>query len=208
MNNRLKFISIVTILLAVVSYAFFDEPLALYFHSNIPYNVEQTFELITKIGDSNWILISSFLIFLIFKKRYYLVSRQALFIFISISLSGIFVQIMKIIFSRSRPKGLFLEPYEYGFNFLSFYTNYLYTSFPSGHSATAIGLSTALSLLLPKYTVVFFIIGFIIAFSRILLTWHFLSDVLIGGLIGAIITVWLNQKYFHYNMSKGLNNND
>lgn len=59
-------------------------------------------------------------------------------------------------------------------------------SFPSGHTATAFALFTGISLFVRnrRIKVGMFFPALAVAFSRIYLMQHFLSDVLVGSLIG------------------------
>ena len=69
--------------------------------------------------------------------------------------------------------------------------NYLYNSFPSGHSTCAFSLYFALALILEnkKYKLLFFILALLVGYSRIYLSQHFLEDVYAGSLIGTITTI-------------------
>lgn len=58
-------------------------------------------------------------------------------------------------------------------------------SFPSGHSITAFAFVVPMSLLYPDAGPALYFAGASIAASRILLGMHFLSDVLVGSLLGA-----------------------
>lgn len=205
MENRLVFISFSTIFIAIISYVFLDISLAFYFH-DISNNSQYLFNYLTILGDSSWILTSSLLLFIILRKKNIFWSQRFLFIFVSILTSGIVVNLLKIIFSRIRPRGLFNESYQYGFNILSFKIENFFASFPSGHATTALGFATALAILFPRYTIIFLIIGCITAFSRVVLTEHFLSDILIGGLLGGLLSVYINTKYFKFNSKLGSSN--
>jgi undecaprenyl-diphosphatase len=66
-------------------------------------------------------------------------------------------------------------------------------SFPSGHTITAFAVSIALGRFYPELGMGLFFCALSIAASRILLGMHFLSDVLAGSVIGALVAcgaVW------------------
>jgi undecaprenyl-diphosphatase len=60
-------------------------------------------------------------------------------------------------------------------------------SFPSGHSITAFAVAVAFGLFYPSLMIGLLFCAFSIAISRILLGMHFLSDVLAGSCIGALL---------------------
>lgn len=70
-------------------------------------------------------------------------------------------------------------------------------SFPSGHSSSAFFAATILTFYFPKYRVWFFILAFLIAFSRIYVGVHYFSDVAFGAVEGVLIgwgVYWLVSK--------------
>ena len=71
---------------------------------------------------------------------------------------------------------------------------YELTSFPSGHAQTAFALATALTILFPRWGIPLFIVAGAVGISRIILTSHYLSDVIAGAGIGILFT--LAVKYF------------
>jgi len=67
-------------------------------------------------------------------------------------------------------------------------------SFPSGHSITAFAVATSLGLFYPQLLAVLLTAAFLIAASRIILGMHFLTDIVVGALMGALtgyLSVWL-----------------
>jgi undecaprenyl-diphosphatase len=60
-------------------------------------------------------------------------------------------------------------------------------SFPSGHTITAFAVSVALSTFYPEMEAGLFFCAISIAASRILLGMHFLSDVIAGAVLGAML---------------------
>jgi membrane-associated phospholipid phosphatase len=60
---------------------------------------------------------------------------------------------------------------------------------------------SGLIIFFPKNALIFLIIGFIVCSSRILLTNHYLSDVLAGGylafiVVGLFLYFWQDKKFF------------
>ena len=81
--------------------------------------------------------------------------------------------------------------------------NYLYNSFPSGHSTCAFSLYFALSLIVKNNILkfVFFIMAFLVGYSRVYLSQHFFEDVYAGSIIGVSITMIVY--YFLNKINKG-----
>jgi membrane-associated phospholipid phosphatase len=59
-----------------------------------------------------------------------------------------------------------------------------YGSFPSGHASVALALLSILWLSLPRWRVLFALIGIAICASLIVLNFHFVGDVLAGAMLG------------------------
>ena len=59
-------------------------------------------------------------------------------------------------------------------------------SFPSGHALTTFAGATAVALLLPRMRVAALTVAALVAASRVYLGVHFVSDVVVGGLLGAL----------------------
>lgn len=58
------------------------------------------------------------------------------------------------------------------------------SSFPSSHAANALALAWMLARRWPRGTIGFWLLASLIAFSRMYLNRHFMSDVVTGGIIG------------------------
>jgi len=189
-----------TVIFVVLSHFFIDIPVAL-FCKKIDKSVTDIFEMITPLGISTWYLVGSFSLFLLFKFYYQrrLLANRVLFLFASISFSGIISTILKWLMGRFRPKVLFEENL-YGFNFFS--TTYEKNSFPSGHATTVFSLALALSIFFPKYRVLFLSYALIVAATRVVITAHYLSDA-VGGAFVAIMTVFFLRKGIYFLERKG-----
>ncbi len=68
-------------------------------------------------------------------------------------------------------------------------------SFPSGHAITAFAVAVAFGMFYPAFLAALLFCAFSIAASRILLGMHFLSDVLVGALLGTGLA-WSSHSLF------------
>ncbi len=193
MKSKILFtLSFATVIIfCVYSYLYLDIAVASYFYETKPFN--GFFEVVTAFGKSKWYLIAFAIFFLLF--RYIFRLREAanrfLYFFIAVGASGLIVDILKFVFGRARPK-LFFEQGIYGIKFLG--TEHLYFSIPSGHSATAFSLGVGVALFFPRFALPAFAAAAIVAFSRVAITAHYLSDIVAGAYIGAVFAIWLKHK--------------
>ena len=196
MNRTAKIILIsfpLLVLFCVIGYFFFDLPIAQNCKSIFSSNkIRRILKDISKLGIATFYLICSAVLFVFFRfiKKRKIWSNRALFVFLSISLSGMLVLITKFIFGRYRPK-MFFEEQLYGFEF--FQLKGKITSFPSGHASTIVALMLSLYFINPKYRVIYFIIAFVVVISRVFVCHHFLTDVVVGSYVAAITTLCLKQ---------------
>jgi lipid A 4'-phosphatase len=183
-------------LLAVLllSMAFIDRPVARFFHDSDP-SLRAVFQFITQFGLSKGYLVASAVLFAAFRlaafaardqlqARFALWARRALFLFVAVASSGLVADLVKLIFGRARPKLLFADGF-YGFTWGAGQADYW--SFPSGHAATAAALAVALYLLWPRGRALYLVAALLVAASRIIITAHYVSDVLMGAAIGGVI---------------------
>jgi membrane-associated phospholipid phosphatase len=153
----------------------------------------RVFEIITRFGESQWFLVPSGLAallsgWMVWKKRDARAKQSLVpsgLIFLSIGLSGIAAQIVKIAVGRARPKLLEADGV-YGF----FPGNLAHDfhSFPSGHTNTAFALAFAVSALCPRLRLPMLLFAALIGASRIIVNAHYPSDVIGGALLAFITT--------------------
>jgi membrane-associated phospholipid phosphatase len=193
-NNKqaAAYISLICLMMTVVSYLLWDIPLTTYCRYLSP-SVINIFDVITRLGVSTWYIVASIILYLFFRYIYKnnLNASRSLFVFLSLSLSGIIIDVVKWIAGRYRPIELFNHGY---FGFEYFRTGYELTSFPSGHAQTVFSLATALTILFPRWGILLFVVAGTVGISRIILTSHYLSDVIAGAGIGIIFTLAI--KYY------------
>lgn len=190
---KIKIISFFVVFLAICSYFLFDKSIAYYFHEHIVSNMKYYVKLFSKLGQAEYYLIPSAILYLIYRKKDEFIKKASMLVFSSVVISGIGINIIKVIVARYRPPALFSDNL-YGFSGFDF--GFLVNSFPSGHSATAFSAYVALMLLFPRYKYLFLIIATLIALSRVFLAVHYFSDVLIGSLIGTLTSIYLYDKIF------------
>ena len=180
------------LLLTILSYYFWDISLIRYCRT-LNRSVIDIFQIITALGITKWYLIASTVLYLFFGFIYKnkLQAMRSLFVLCSLSLCGIVLHLIKCIAGRHRPVDLFNHGY-FGFDY--FGVGYELTSFPSGHAQTAFTLATALTILFPRLGIPAFLVAGAVGISRIILTSHYLSDVIAGAGIGILFT--LAVKYF------------
>ena len=195
MNKTLQWsiASVTVISLCILSYLFADMQTALWFHAFENTLVYKVFGKITLLGDSLGYLVGGLLLFVVFWKRNLYWASSGLFLFSTVAISGLSADLVKYISGRARPT-LYLHEHLYGFDL--FHWQYAWTSFPSGHSATALSVATLFAILYPRWRFAAFFGGFLIAFSRIVLAQHYVSDVIVGSFLGMVSTVLLHNLYF------------
>ena len=119
-------------------------------------------------------------------------SMLPLFIFLSLSVTGIASQILKISFGRMRPLHYYRHD-DYGFAW--FELDGSLQSFPSGHAVTIATLTAALILIWPRATVLWATFGLTVISARVLETAHFISDAILATYLGIALTVWMHNVF-------------
>jgi membrane-associated phospholipid phosphatase len=184
--------TVVTLVLVALAMIVRDGALTLAARSE-PQSLRTFAEHTTNIGKSGWILVLSGAIFLIaagiarsadFEKHrlkavYY--ATCAGYMFLSVALSGIIVNLVKRAIGRARPE--FFDQFG-AFHFQHFAGNAGFESLPSGHATTDGAIFMALAILCPKYRIPLLVIGFTFAMTRIFVGAHYLSDVIAGYSFG------------------------
>jgi membrane-associated phospholipid phosphatase len=182
-----------SLLFAAVSFFLLDIPVAGFFRQFRDAPWMGFWEAVTRAGQSEWYLVGGLAAWLLFRRRNLRASRGGLFLFGSVAASGLGVDLLKALLGRARPH-LQLEQGIYGFDGL--HIEHGWTSFPSGHSATAFSVAVALALLFPRFRLPFLAAGLLIAVSRVVLCQHYPGDIAVGSAIGAATSLFLYKRYF------------
>ncbi|UEM20988.1 phosphatase PAP2 family protein [Skermanella mucosa] len=163
------------------------------------------FRAITEAGDSKWTLVPTGVLglgliaagwFILAGRRAAAMTRWAgsafMFVFASVALSGIAVNIVKVIVGRARPK-LLEQAGFLGFDPMILNANF--HSFPSGHTNTAVAFALAVSFIVPSWRGALLAAACLIGLSRIMVNAHFMTDVVGGGAL-AVVTTYCLRGWF------------
>jgi len=186
-------ISISTALLGVVTLFAFDTQIWISIKDLIPPDFIYIPKALSKRG--LYVLYSIFaglMIYAFYKKDRKLKGIWWAYIKAQLIFSFGVVRCMKIFFGRARPK--------YGGEFKFFSLDSHYNSFPSGHSADAFVSGVFLYYLLKfskysKYRFLPLAYALLIAFSRVVVSAHYLSDAVAGMAIGILGAYFFLSKH-------------
>lgn len=183
-----RWVCVLMLLVITVLFMFVDKPLALFLHHSDLRQMKALYWL-TKFGVGGLYFAGLLIVALFFRYIYpnKLYERRAFFLWLCALLPSLLTLVIKMCFGRARPDVLF-ETGGYGFYWLQ--TNAKYWSFPSGHTTTSMGFCFGMWALFPRYRYLWILLGLSIALSRVLLTQHYLSDVLIASYL-TLVTVGL-----------------
>jgi hypothetical protein len=119
--------------------------------------------------------------------------KAGLFISIACIIPSAIVQALKMtVFNgEPRPKWYFTHIDKIDLHYVPGVENWLYDSFPSGHTTVAFAFFFSLALCVPnrKFGMLFFMTALLVGYSRIYLSQHFLLDVFAGSIFGTITTL-------------------
>jgi undecaprenyl-diphosphatase len=150
------------------------------------------FRQITRLGRSEWYLIPTGIGAI---AGYFLMRRDAswtrfthrcAWVFAAVAGSGIVTILLKILFGRARPR---LLDTDFGMSWFRFGSDW--SSFPSGHSNTAVAVALAIGALWPRWRRPLLVVAAIVAASRVVIGAHYLSDTLAGALVAVVTTFYL-----------------
>jgi undecaprenyl-diphosphatase len=191
---------IVTVItLAVIRFlaVYLDRPIALAMVGVPPWLTDLA-EWMTRFGRGDLYLVplAVVLLLLLFASRVLAGERRraaarfcawvTLFVGLSVALSGLLNDVIKLIVGRPRPTTGPLENQPFTFD-------YAYQSFPSGHTAVAFGLALSLGLLWPRWRLPLLVFAFAVAASRVILHSHYPADVVGGALVAWMTVTWLTS---------------
>lgn len=153
------------------------------------------FFFVTEFGLSDWVLIPSLIVTLIslialrlvpkglYRRATYELACVSGFIFVGVGLPGLLTNLLKRIIGRSRPVE-FLESGAFHFQFIV--NDWNFQSFPSGHSATALGTALVIGFMAPRLFKLLLVIALMTGLSRVVVGMHYPTDVFAGFIVGGL----------------------
>ncbi len=185
------FVAVVSV--CIISYEVFDVRAALFCAALGP-STKEMFGFLTRLGISTPWLVAAFAGFVYFRfvSGNKVLANVAAFLFVAVAVSGLANDLIKVLVGRSRPCLLISSGF-YGFK--PFSTQYLYASFPSGHSNTIGSLCYCLNLVTDRFRYALLVIALAVMTSRVVVGAHFPSDVLFGACLGVVITRLLAEAF-------------
>ena len=141
--------------------------------------------------------IPVFLLVYAISKHRFTLKRQSWLMLISLGINTVVIEILKYVINRQRPFTVdtFIEKLSGGGS----------PSFPSGHTADAFLIATALSILFPKqngWLIAVWIWAFMVGYSRVVLGVHYPSDVAAAMIISTGIAIIVNRYFVNRNFLK------
>lgn len=156
-----------------VSFFYLDRWVAAFFHEHFPVYLNH----VAFLG-SGWLyivafaLMSSFFWFIYPNKKW---RNRFAGLCISVFIPYVICGVLKVLLGRARPELWFSD---HLFGFFGFHMHDLYWSFPSGHTTTLMSVAMGIGVIFPRALYYLIALALVCALSRVMLTFHYLSDVL------------------------------
>ena len=152
-----------------------------------------------------WLFVAAAILFVDFggnRRNALRALRRAVFLPLSVAISGAAAELLKLVFRRLRP-----NQNDGWYAFRSFSDNFLSAEnlgLPSGHATTSFAAAFALCWMWPRAAPVFLAAAIGCSVSRLLAGAHFLSDVLVGAALAFFIVLGLYALDRRNNRGQGI----
>jgi undecaprenyl-diphosphatase len=203
LKTKLKDILPALALLLVLALAVTQDKRVLLWSRTLDDATVNFFQAITQIGHATWMLGATLLVTLVFyvlarthhgqehRNRFQRLTHSSTFVFVSLAGAGIIATLLKYLVGRARPSQ-FLD---YGAYYVSpATTDSEFASFPSGHATNLFALAFSLAVLFPRARIPLLLFASGIAFSRVMIGEHFLSDFVGAALLAYLFVAWWKKR--------------
>lgn len=170
-----------------------DAPVSHWMHANATDWMRTLGTVLDHAGQSHWVLGYCAVAAIVLWRTQRDMARNHLLMFGSVAISGIIANIIKVLAGRPRPP-LAIQSGIVSWEPLSWHMEFLWNSFPSGHATTGLCIAIMGSALYPRLSPLMWTLGIGIAVARIVLNVHYVSDVMVGSLIGAVVAVAMRRR--------------
>ncbi len=183
--------------LVLLAFLLLDQPVAAYIRSSDSV-MKAIGVVITDFGKSNWILFASVILLMealtawrlsgscAARFRALQVGQLAAYLLATVAVSGIVANIAKRLIGRVRP--LYQDDWS-GLGFSPLHGSFQFESFPSGHATTVGAIMMAVALIVPRARMLCLVLAMWLGVSRVLVSAHYLSDVVAGLTLGAWFSI-------------------
>lgn len=171
-----------------------DSPVTAFVRT-LPPEIIAPFHIITRLGNSDWILVPSLVVALVagllafvpglknWSAAFRRSSAIAAFYFVGVAGPGLVATLIKRIVGRARP----VHFEQWGiWHFQPNLAAWDFQSFPSGDTTTIFAFATITALLWPRLSWPAFTLAVLVGLSRIMVGMHYPTDVLGGVLVGTL----------------------
>jgi membrane-associated phospholipid phosphatase len=152
------------------------------------------FFFITDYGLSDWILIPSLALTILLRLAMFPMrgvwrmatgelAMLSAFVFLGVGVPGLLTNLLKRLVGRGRPTEFEASG---AFSFQNIFNDWTFQSFPSGHSATAIATAFVVGFLRPPLFPILFVVGIVVAISRVPVGMHYPTDIFAGAIVGML----------------------
>ena len=196
-RSSIPWVMVSFIELIFLSVLYFDRPIADYFHAIDSRHNLYILNWVTKLGLGPLYFVPLLLLALFFRyvRRNRTWEARFWFLWLCALVPSIICLILKMVLGRARPDLLFSDQL---YGFYGWHTKADFWSFPSGHTTTVMGFIFGLCALFPRYCYAFILLGLVVISSRIMLTHHYLSDVMIATYLAllevGLLLWWLKTR--------------
>ncbi len=193
-SRNLCLLAVVLWILAAISVFTIDTAAAQFDVNDFPGELRRLVELSEAFAHGMGVAMILITLFVVDPTKRTLIPRVAVVAF----LPGIIANAGKLLVTRHRPRDfdtdqVALESFA-GFPGTTVSSNL--QSFPSGHTATAVGLAIGLTCLYPQGRYVFAVLAILAASQRVLFDAHFVSDTFAGAGIACLVAGVICNRLF------------
>ena len=184
MSKQKRAIVFISLLLfgAVASFFWLDASVAqTRIDDHLPGDLSEFLQIVSKFGHGSGCLIALLAIAILDRAN----RRHLSLVLATPVLAGIVTTVLKVAVLRPRPF-VVDEVVRQSISFQEALSQNALQSFPSGHTATAVGLALALSSIYPHGRILFAGLALATCVQRVVTQCHFPSDVFVGAVIGIL----------------------